>query len=107
MGPIAALLVFGAVAFVLHHQFAHLHVKNVVAHLHAIPREQILTALGFTAASYWLLTTYELLAFIYLKRSMPYTRILFTSFIAYSFGFLHPRLLSLHRCRDPLPAVCE
>jgi phosphatidylglycerol lysyltransferase len=86
VGPIAALLVFGAVAFVLHHQFAHLHVKNVVAHLHAIPREQILTALGFTAASYWLLTTYELLAFIYLKRSMPYTRILFTSFIAYSFG---------------------
>jgi phosphatidylglycerol lysyltransferase len=86
VGPLAALLIFVAVVLVLHRQFAHLHVKNVVAHLHSIPREQILAALGFTAASYWLLTTYELLAFVYLKRAMPYTRILFTSFIAYSFG---------------------
>ena len=72
VGPLAALLIFGAVVVVLHHQFAHLHVKHVIAHLHAIPRQQILTALGFTAASYWLLTTYELLAFIYLRRKMPY-----------------------------------
>ena len=56
------------------------------AHLHAIPRRQILAALGFTALSYWLLTTYEVLALRYLRRSIPYARILFTSFIAYSFG---------------------
>jgi phosphatidylglycerol lysyltransferase len=86
LGPTAALLVFAAVVLMLHRQLAHLHVKSVVTHLHAIPRRQILTALGFTAASYWLLTTYELLAFTYLRRAIPYTRILFTSFIAYSFG---------------------
>ncbi len=56
------------------------------AHLHAIPRRQILAALGFTALSYWLLTTYEVLALRYLQRAIPYARILFTSFIAYSFG---------------------
>jgi phosphatidylglycerol lysyltransferase len=85
-GPLAALVVFAAVVLVLHHQLAHLHVKRVFAHLHAIPRRQVLQALGFTALSYWLLTTYELLALTYLRRLLPYTRILFTSFIAYSFS---------------------
>jgi phosphatidylglycerol lysyltransferase len=86
LGPLAVLIVFGAVVLLLHHQFAHLHVKSVFEHLHAIPRRQILAALGFTALSYWLLSTYEVLALAYLRRIIPYTRILFTSFIAYSFG---------------------
>jgi phosphatidylglycerol lysyltransferase len=85
-GPLAALVVFAGVGLVLHHQLAHLHVARVFEHLHAIPRRQVLAALGFTAASYWLLSTYEVLAFAYLRRALPYTRILFTSFIAYSFG---------------------
>jgi len=86
VGPLAALAVFVAVTVVLHHQFAHLHVRSVFAHLHAIPRRQILAALAFTALSYWLLSTYEVLALAYLRRGIAYTRILFTSFIAYSFG---------------------
>ncbi len=86
VGPLAALVVFVAVAVVLHRQFAHLHVRSIFAHLHAIPRRQILAALAFTALSYWLLTTYELLALRYLRRAIAYARILFTSFIAYSFG---------------------
>jgi phosphatidylglycerol lysyltransferase len=86
LGPLAVLIVFGAVVLLLHHQFAHLHVKSVFEHLHAIPRRQILAALGFTALSYWLLSTYEVLALAYLRRIIPYTRVLFTSFIAYSFG---------------------
>jgi phosphatidylglycerol lysyltransferase len=78
--------VFALVVLVLHHQLAHLHVKRVLAHLHAIPRRQLLAALGFTALSYWLLTTYELLALRYLRRVMPYTRIVLNSFITYSFS---------------------
>jgi phosphatidylglycerol lysyltransferase len=86
VGPLAALLVFTLVVWVLHHQLAHLHVKRVLAHLHAIPSRQVLVALGFTALSYWLLTTYELLALRYLRRVIPYTRIVFNAFIAYSFS---------------------
>jgi phosphatidylglycerol lysyltransferase len=85
-GPLAALVVFAGVGLVLHHQLAQLHVARVFEHLHAIQRRQVLAALGFTAASYWLLSTYEVLAFAYLRRVLPYTRIVFTSFIAYSFG---------------------
>jgi len=86
VGPLAALLVFTLVVWVLHRQLAHMHVKGVLAHLHAIPSRQVLAALGFTALSYWLLTTYELLALRYLRRVIPYTRILFNAFIAYSFS---------------------
>jgi phosphatidylglycerol lysyltransferase len=85
-GPLAALVVFTAVALLLHHQLARLHIKSVLAHLHAIPRGQVLAALAFTGLSYWLLSTYEVLALAYLRRLIPYTRIVFTSFIAYSFG---------------------
>src|SRR5689334_3392328 len=86
LGPLAALVVFAAVVFILHHQLARLHFKSVLAHLHGIPRRQVLAALAFTAASYWLLSNYEVLALAYLRRLVPYPRILFTSFIAYSFG---------------------
>ena len=86
VGPAVVLLVFALVVLILHRQLAHLHVKKVIEHLHAIPQRQVLTALGFTAASYWLLSNYDVLALAYLRRAIPYTRILFTSFIAYSFG---------------------
>ena len=86
VGPVAALLVFTLVVWVLHHQLAHLHVKRVLAHLHAIPRHQVLAALGFTALSYWLLSTYEVLALRYLRCPIAYQRIVFNSFIAYSFS---------------------
>ncbi len=86
VGPIAALLVFAGVAFVLRKEMAHLHMRSVWAHLHEIPRRQVVAALCFTALSYWLLSTYEVLALRYLSRKIAYGRIVFTSFIAYSFG---------------------
>ena len=86
VGPLAALLVFTVVVLILHRELAHLHVRSVLKHLHGIPRQQVLTALGFTAASYWTLSNYDVLALAYLRRVLPYPRIVFTSFIAYSFG---------------------
>jgi phosphatidylglycerol lysyltransferase len=86
VGPLAALLVFGLVVYVLHRELAQLHMKNVFGHLHAIPRKSVLAAFAFTAASYWLLSFYDVLALRYLRKAIDYGRILFTSFIAYSFG---------------------
>ena len=86
IAPLAALLVFGGVVAVLHHELARLHVKSVFRHLHAIPRAHVLAALSFTAASYWLLSSYDALALRYRRKVIPYSRIVFTSFIAYSFG---------------------
>jgi phosphatidylglycerol lysyltransferase len=81
-----ALLVFAGVVLVLQHELKQLHVNSVFRHLHSIPRNNILAALGFTACSYWLLSTYDALALRYLGKIIPYGRVLFTSFIAYSFG---------------------
>jgi phosphatidylglycerol lysyltransferase len=86
LAPIAALLVFGGVVAVLHHELKQLHIRSVFAHLHSIPRANILGALGFTAASYMLLSSYDALALRYRNRIIAYGRVLFTSFIAYSFG---------------------
>jgi len=83
---VAALLVFGGVVAVLHHELKQLHIRSVFEHLHAISRTNILAALGLTAASYLLLSSYDWLALRYRRRVLRYGRILFTSFIAYSFG---------------------
>ncbi len=71
---------------VLRREMAHLHIRDVWAHLHNIPRRNVVAALCFTALSYWLLSTYEVLALRYLRKKIAYGRIVFTSFIAYSFG---------------------
>ncbi|HEY6482545.1 MAG TPA: bifunctional lysylphosphatidylglycerol flippase/synthetase MprF [Steroidobacteraceae bacterium] len=86
LGPLAALLVFGGVVLVLHHELKQLHVHRVFVHLHAIPSRDLWAALGFTTASYLLLSTYDALALRYRRRVIPYARVLFTSFIAYAFG---------------------
>ncbi|HEX4673838.1 MAG TPA: bifunctional lysylphosphatidylglycerol flippase/synthetase MprF, partial [Steroidobacteraceae bacterium] len=86
VGPIAALLIFAGGAWVLRREMAHLHIRDVWAHLHNIPRRNVVAALCFTALSYWLLSTYEVLALRYLRKKIAYGRIVFTSFIAYSFG---------------------
>lgn len=86
LGPLAALLVFAGAVLLLHRQLAKLHIRSILEHLHAIPRHQVLAALAFTALSYWLLSTYEVLALAYLRRRIRYARIVFNSFIAYSFA---------------------
>ncbi|MHB8813869.1 MAG: lysylphosphatidylglycerol synthase transmembrane domain-containing protein, partial [Steroidobacteraceae bacterium] len=86
IGPFAALLVFGAVGYVLHGEIARLHFNRVFAHLQAIPRRHVLAALGFTAVSYCVISGYDVLALRYLRKRLPYGRILFTCFIASAFG---------------------
>ncbi|MGH8148437.1 MAG: bifunctional lysylphosphatidylglycerol flippase/synthetase MprF [Steroidobacteraceae bacterium] len=86
IGPLAALLVFGAVAYILHGELARLHFDRVLAHLQSIPRRHVLAALGLTALSYCVISGYDVLALRYLRKRLPYGRILFTCFIASAFG---------------------
>src|SRR6185437_6110146 len=86
VGPQTALLVFGAVAYILHGEIARLHFNRVFADLQAIPRAHVLAALGLTAASYCVISLYDVLALRYLRKRLRYARILFTSFIASAFG---------------------
>ena len=84
--PGLSLLVFAGVAFVLHRELEQFRLSNVLVHLRAIPASAIGAATLCTAASYWLLGFYDVLALRYLGKPMAYGRTMFTAFIAYSFG---------------------
>ena len=86
IGPIAALAVFGAVAYVLHREIANLHIRDIFRELRSIPATNIAVALVITALSYWVLSFYDFLGLRYVRKTMPYARMVFTSFIAYAFG---------------------
>ncbi|HTW37405.1 MAG TPA: bifunctional lysylphosphatidylglycerol flippase/synthetase MprF [Steroidobacteraceae bacterium] len=85
-GPLLALVVFALVAYLLHRELAHLHVRNVLAQLHALPRGALETAFALTAGSYAALCGYDMLALRYLRKWVPWARILSASFIANAFG---------------------
>lgn len=86
LGPLAALLVLVAAGYVLHGELARLRLADVLAHLRRIPHAHVLAALGLTAASYCLISGYDLLALRYVRKSLRYGRVLFTAFIAAVFG---------------------
>jgi phosphatidylglycerol lysyltransferase len=86
IGPIAALAVFGAVAYVLHREIANLHIRDIFHELRSISAMNIAIALMITALSYWVLSFYDFLGLRYVRKTMPYARMVFTSFIAYAFG---------------------
>jgi phosphatidylglycerol lysyltransferase len=85
-GPLLALVVFGLVAYLLHRELAHLHVRNVLAQLHALPGGALEAAFALTAGSYAALCGYDVLALRYLRKRVPPARILTASFIANAFG---------------------
>ncbi len=77
-------MIFVLVGFGLRHELAEFHFSNVLASLKSIPGKALLLAVACTAISYWLLGFYDVLALRYLGKIVPYSRTLFTSFIAYS-----------------------
>jgi phosphatidylglycerol lysyltransferase len=82
----APLLVFTLAIVALHRLAGEFHLADVRSAFHAIPASAFGIAALFAAASYFLLTLYERLAARYAGSDLPYPRIAFTSFIAYSVG---------------------
>jgi phosphatidylglycerol lysyltransferase len=87
IGPLAALCIFALVSYVLHRELAHLHLRDVLQHLHSIPNRVLLGAIGFTAASYCTLSLYDRLALRYLRKRVPHHRVMLVTFIANAFGY--------------------
>src|ERR1039457_4613017 len=84
--PGVSLLVFAGVALALRRELEHFRLSNILLHLRAIPASALGAAIACTAASYWLLGFYDVLALRYLGKPLAYGRTVFTAFIAYSFG---------------------
>lgn len=86
LAPTISLAVFALVIYLIHHELAQFHLRDVLARLTTIPTSILLLAAAFTAASYWLLGFYDWLALRYVGKTVSYARTLFTAFIAYAFG---------------------
>jgi phosphatidylglycerol lysyltransferase len=84
--PGLTLLIFVLVSFGLRRELAEFHLAHILLSLRSISRRALGTAILCTTASYVLLGFYDVLALRYINKAVPYTRALFTSFIAYAFG---------------------
>jgi phosphatidylglycerol lysyltransferase len=80
------LVLLAAAAWTLHVELRGMHLRDVGRELDVIARGAVLAAALVTALDYLLLSAYDLLALRYAGRSLPYPRVVFTSFIAYAFG---------------------
>jgi len=80
------VVLFVLALFLLHRLLKQYHVNEFRAAFHTIPTFRILLSFGFTAVSYFFLTLYDMLAFLYIGNPPPYKKIAPASFISYTFA---------------------
>ena len=86
VGGIAALLVFSAALVILHSHAQAYRPSEVRRALRTLQAWQPFAALGLVAASYLLLTLYDVLALRHIGRTLPYRRVALASFTGYAFS---------------------
>ncbi len=83
---LVTIAIFGAAIAVLVDQFRTVSLGQLTTALAAMPKYQILAAMGLTAASYLLLTGYDFLALRYVHHHLRVRDVLFASFTAFAFS---------------------
>jgi len=83
---LVALAVLVAAGFVLWDKLGDLETDQIWHGLQNTPWSGIGLSLLCTAAAYLVLTVYDSTAFKYIKRPMPFGRIMYVSFVAYAFS---------------------
>jgi phosphatidylglycerol lysyltransferase len=86
IGGIAALLLFAAALVILHRHAQAYRPSEVRRALRNLQAWQPFAALGLAAASYLLLTLYDMLALRHIGRTLPYRRVALASFTGYAFS---------------------
>ncbi len=86
LSPLLGLVIFGVALWVLHAALRKYHYHDIVRQLHQLPEHQVLLALVLTLANYIVLTGYDALGLVYIKRELEYRRIALASFIGYAFS---------------------
>lgn len=83
---LAMLLPFAAGLVALHRISGEIHLRDILDVAAGTPPRAIAAALVLTAASYAMLTLYDVLALRHLARPLPYGRVVTTSFAAFAIG---------------------
>ena len=86
IGPVVGMVLFSLAIWVLHHELSAYHVKDILREFGLIPTGRVVAALLLTAAGYGMMTTYDLLALRYLKRSLAYVKIAMAAFVGAAFS---------------------
>jgi phosphatidylglycerol lysyltransferase len=84
--PLVGLAIFFVALTVLYRTLEGQHFREIWDAVHALPAHRIIAALLLTAASYLAMTLYDHLAIAYLRRSLPWGKISFASFVSYVFS---------------------
>jgi phosphatidylglycerol lysyltransferase len=86
LGALLALALFAGAAFILYHQVTAYRPADVRRAVGALGWGQVALALGAAAASYLLLTVYDVLALRHVGWRLHFRRIALTSFVSYAFS---------------------
>ncbi|PEN14946.1 hypothetical protein CRI94_01245 [Longibacter salinarum] len=86
LAPIAGLVIFVAVAWVMVHELRDLPLGEVRAYLADLPLVYVGIALGLTALNFFVLSGYDWLAMRYVGVDLEYRRVAFSAFIGYAFS---------------------
>lgn len=86
LGPALAVLLFSIALFILHHELKKYHYADIVSNLNAIPAERLSLAFVLTIANYFVLTLFDALGIVYVRKRIPYPKVALTSFIGYTFS---------------------
>jgi len=83
---LVVLGVFIAAIWILYHEIEQFHYRQIVGYASSIPVKDLCIAFLCTAASYLVLTGYDLLAVSYLEQPLQFRQVMLASFISYSFS---------------------
>ncbi|MCG6928965.1 MAG: bifunctional lysylphosphatidylglycerol flippase/synthetase MprF [Desulfofustis sp.] len=86
IGPLIGGLLFSAAIWILHQELSAHHLKDILLHIRALPKERLVAALLLTAAGYGVMTTYDVLALRYLKQPLAYGRVALAAFVGAAFS---------------------
>ena len=79
-------ILLAVAGWVLHDALRGFHVRDLERAIDELPRTAVWVAVAATALDYLLLSGYDVLALRYAGRTLPYPRVVLTSFISYAFG---------------------
>ncbi len=82
--PVVGALLFSVAAWVLHHELQSVHLSDLRPALSALPADHVLLALFLVALNYLILTSYDQLAFVYIRKRLARWRISMASFLGYA-----------------------
>ena len=82
--PVAGVLLFAVALGVLHRELRHVDYRVLTATIRGVPGLRLLLALALTVANYGVLTAYDHLAFVYIRRRLDALRVTLASFVAYA-----------------------